>query len=297
MKLTSLIFLSLFLGSYSFAAKVTKVKANKVLIDLEGALVEVNQKIYVLNSSGKKIGLATITQVKNGKAIAIVNKGTPQGAEGVEIIENVISADPESMNANAGAKTSTKGIYRLNGVKIAGLLTLISNSMTTKQADGTMPIPNQENVALKGSSFGLSGSIDYPVVDWLTLRGLGGYEPFVAEGSAKFSSCDGATSRNCTANLIYLSAAGYVRFDIIKSKTMVWVAFGGATKFPLAKSTTALRADDVKMTFTIAAAAGIDYFINNKNYIPASLEYQLFPSSDTVSANSLMLRAGYGWSY
>ena len=81
------------------------------------------------------------------------------------------------------------------------------------------------------------------------------------------------------------------------TKTLVWVAFGGAAKFPLAKSTTALRADDVKMTFTVAGALGLDFFISNKNYIPVSLEYQLFPSSDTVSANSIMLRAGYGWSY
>ncbi|MEQ1722376.1 MAG: hypothetical protein ABL930_04320 [Pseudobdellovibrio sp.] len=241
--------------------------------------------------------IATITQVKNGKAIALVNKGTNQGAEGIELLDNAISADPESTDADAGAKTSTKGIYRLNGIKIAGLFTLITNSMTTKQADGTMPIPNQEDVALKGSSFGLSGSIDFPVVDWLILRGVGGYEPFVAEGSARFNSCDSALSTSCTANITYVSAAGYARFDITKSKALVWVAFGGAVKFPLAKSTTALRADDVKMTFTVAAAAGLDYFINNKNFIPVSLEYQLFPSSDTVSANSIMLRAGYGWSY
>lgn len=85
--------------------------------------------------------------------------------------------------------------------------------------------------------------------------------------------------------------------DIIKSRALVWAAAGMAIKYPIGKSTTALRADDIKMTYTIAASLGLDYFINNKNFIPASLEYQLFPSSDTVSANSIMVRAGYGWAY
>jgi hypothetical protein len=42
---------------------------------------------------------------------------------------------------------------------------------------------------------------------------------------------------------------------------------------------------------------GLDYFVGNKNFIPVSLEYQLFLSSDTVSANAILFRAGYGWAF
>lgn len=296
MKIISLIALVFFISQQALAAKIIQSKGNRVLIDLEGEDAQVDQKLYLINSANKKIGIASITQVKNGKAIAVINKGSSEGADSIQLIDTAISADP-SADGTTPLRPSTKGIYRLNGIKVAGLVTLITNTMNTKQADGTQPIPNQESVALKGSSFGISGSIDMPLVDWLTLRGVAGYEPFVAAGTSRFLSCDTLSSTNCTASITYASFGGYARMDIIKSRALVWAAAGMAIKYPIGKSTTALRADDIKMTYTIAASLGLDYFINNKNFIPASLEYQLFPSSDTVSANSIMVRAGYGWAY
>lgn len=297
MKLISLIVLAFFISQQASAAKIIQTKANKILIDLEGEEAQVEQKLYLINGAGKKIGIASITQAKNGKAIAIINKGTSSNAESIQLIESSISADPSSSDNNAPPKVSTKGIYRVNGVKYTALLTLISNTMNTKQADGTQPVPNQEEVALKGSSFGIAAGIDIPVVDWFTLRGVAGYEPFSAAGTARFSSCDALTSTNCTATITYASAGLYGRIDLTKSRALVWIAGGMAIKYPIGKSTTALRTDDIKMTYTIAAAGGLDYFINNKNFVPVSVEYQMFPSSDTVSANSIMIRGGYGWSY
>jgi hypothetical protein len=42
-------------------------------------------------------------------------------------------------------------------------------------------------------------------------------------------------------------------------------------------------------------SAGMDISLNNKTYIPVSFEYGLFPSSATVKANIIFLRAGYAW--
>ena len=297
MKIFSLFFTIFFLCSQSHAIKILQSKGNKVLFDLEDETLAVDQNLYLLNASNKKIAIVTVTQSKNGRAIAILNKGKTDGATGVELMD----APPISAEAPAAeggtAPTKTDGVFRLKNLKISGLLTFGFNSMGTKQSDGTLPVPNQEHVALTGTSIGITGALDYPFNSWLTLRGTFGYEPFVVAGTSTIFACNNLTSKSCDANINYLAAGGYARFNLTKSKTLVWVGAGGSTKFPMSKSTTALRSDDIKMTFTFGVAAGLDYFISNKSFIPASFEYQLFSSSETVSASIMLLRVGYGWAF
>lgn len=297
MKIFSSLLFILFFTSQSLAIKIIQTKGNKILLDLEDETVSVDQKFYLLNSNNKKIAIISIIQSKNGRALAVLNKGKTDGATSVELIDSAISA--EVPTSEGGPKQAdTKNLYRYNSaIKITGLLTIATNNMNTKQSDGTQPVANQEDVPLKGSSVGITGAIDYSFNNWLILRGTLGYEPFNVTGTSNFLTCDNLTSTNCTAAINYLSAGGYVRFNLTKSRALAWLAVGGASKFPVSKTTTALKADDIGMTFTFAGAAGLDYFINNRNFIPASLEYQLFLSSDTVSANIIMLRIGYGWAF
>ena len=297
MKITSLFFTVLFLGTQAFAIKIIQSKGNKVLLDLEDETLAVDQKLYLLSTSNKKIAIVTVLQSKNGRAIAVLNKGKTDGAAGVELM----AAPPVSAEAppeeGGTAPTKTDGVFRLKGMKISGLLTFGFNNMGTKQSDGTLPTPNQENVALTGTSIGVTGAIDYPFANWLTLRGTFGYEPFIASGTSTIFACNNLTSKNCNANINYISTGGYARFDLTKSRALFWKGAGGSTKFPMSKSTTALRSDDIKMTFTFALGGGLDYFISNKTFIPASFEYQLFSSSETVTANIMMVRVGYGWAF
>jgi len=192
---------------------------------------------------------------------------------------------------------AAKGLYRLNNIKYSGLVTLAMNTMNTKQSDGTQPVPNQEDVNLNGYSIGVTGALDYPYKDLLILRGTIGYEPYSVSGTSKFLSCDQLNSTTCKASMQYLSAGGYLRFNLTRSQYQYWIGVGGTGKFPISKSTTALRADDIKYTMTLAFAGGLDYFLNNKNFVPVSVEYQFFESSETVSANLIMLRGGYGWAF
>lgn len=297
MKIFSLFFTLLLICSQSHAIKILQSKGNKVLFDLEDETLTVDQKLYLVNANNKKIAIVTVTQSKNGRAIALLNKGKLDGATGVELMDAApISAEaPAEEGGTAPIKTGE--VFRLKGMKISGLLTIGINNMGTKQSDGTLPVPNQEDVALTGTSMGITGAIDYPFSSWLTLRGTFGYEPFVVAGTSTIFACNNLTSKSCDANINYLAAGGYARFDLTKSKALVWVGLGGSTKFPMSKSTTALRADDIKMTFTFAAGGGLDYFISNKSFIPASFEYQLFSSSETVSANIMLVRLGYGWAF
>lgn len=289
---SSLIFtLALIMGLQAHAAKVVQAKNGKVLIDLEGEKADINQTGVLVNADNKRVAIVQITQVKNGKAIATVTKGQTQGNEKVTLI-----IPKTAGTVNAPADTGNQ-VYRTNSKKMSVLLSMMSNSMTTKQTDGVALTPSTEDVGMKGSTFGITGVVDWPVTPSLILRGTGGYEPFKASGTASSNKCNNLTSTNCTADITYLSAGAYARYDFTKSRTQFWGALGGTFKLPLSKSTTALKQDDIKMTMTYGLAGGMDFFISNKNFIPVSLEQQFFLKSDTVSASIMMIRVGYGQTF
>lgn len=287
-----IVLLALTLSFQANAAKVVQAKNGKVLIDLEGETANPNQNAVLINAENKKVAIVQISQVKNGKAIGSVTKGQAQGNEKVTLIVPKGTSD-----AAVAESASGNQVYRTTSKKMSVVLSLMSNSMTTKQSDGVQPTPTTEDVNMKGSTFGVTGAIDWPFTSSLVLRGTLGYEPFKTTGTSTGLMCDGSTSTNCTADITYLSAGGYARFDFTKSKTQFWAALGGTLKFPMSKSTTALKQDDIKMTMTYGAAGGLDFFLSNKTFIPVSLEQQFFLKSDTVSASIMMIRVGYGQAF
>lgn len=281
-----IILLALALNFQAHAAKVVQAKNGKVLIDLEGESASPNQNAVLINADNKRVAIVQITQVKNGKAIGTVTKGQTQGNEKATLIV------PKGGDAGAGGNQ----VYRTTSKKMSVLLSLMSNSMTTKQSDGAVA-PTTEDVSMKGSTFGVTGAVDWPVTPAIVLRATLGYEPFKASGTASSNKCADLTSTNCSADITYLSAGGYARYDFNKSRTQFWAALGGTLKFPMSKTTTALKQDDIKMTMTYGLAGGMDFFLSNKTFIPVSLEQQFFLKSDTVSASIMMIRVGYGQSF
>ena len=273
-----------------FAAKVVQIKNGKVLIDLEGETANPNQMGVLINAANKRVAIVQISQVKNGKAIGSITKGQAQGNEKVTLITPKGGGDAATPDASA----SSNQVYRTNSKKWSVTASLMSNTMTTKQADQNSV---QEDVGMKGSTFGLTGVVDYPTIPNIDLRLTFGYEPFKATGTAVRNSCANGTSTDCTADITYLSGGGYARYNMTQSKMQFWAGLGGTLKFPIGKSTTALKEEDIKMTMTYGLAAGLDYFISNKTFIPVSLEQQYFLKSDTVSASIMFFRVGYGQTF
>ncbi|AGH95750.1 hypothetical protein [Pseudobdellovibrio exovorus] len=304
----------------SQAARIIQQRDSRILVEVDATdQIFVDQKFLLINSENKRVALGSVTQVKNNRAILTIEKGQYTSPATIRFVTNTSTAststpsattnttsEPIMDDANSVSEVGTitdeptgrrRAVYRVNANKFSLVATLSSNNMITKQTDGSNPTPNTEDVNLKGSSIGLTGIMDMPVNDWLTVRGSLGYEPFNVTGSSQFLSCDKLTSTDCNAYINYISGGGYARFDLTKGKSLFWVGLGGTFKFPMSKKTTALLEDDIKTTMTIAVATGMDFFISNKNFIPASLEYQMFQSSDTVKASIIMLRAGYGWAF
>jgi outer membrane protein W len=295
--LPTVLLLAFAFSQSALAVSIQQAKGNRILLSLDGDKLSVGQTITLKNADDKTVATAVIGQVKGGKAIATVKTGKVDGSETVSLGAGGDNEESEENISPDSFSKKTKSVYRLNSTKFSGLLTIGMNQMNTKQSDGQTPTPNTEEVALKGNSFGLTGAMDYPFNNWLILRGTLGYEPLVAKGTSTLLACNNLSSTDCNASINYLSASGFARFNLTKSRFQTWVGVGGTAKFPISKTTTALRADDIKMTMTFGAGGGFDFFITNKTFIPASLEYQLFQSSETVSANIILIRSGFGWAF
>lgn len=278
----------------SEASQVTQTKNNKVMIDTQGDEMSVDQEFYLVTPDNKKIALVKITAVKGGKAIASILKGKSNGNETLELKGGVVSANRISQDADSVPSKNDSILLKPKAKKISLLLSLFNNSMTAKESDGGVPVQIQ-NVSMTGTSFGLTGVYEQNYNSWLTLRGTAGYEPFKASGTATINGCDSTTSTSCNADISYLSAGAYARFELYKMKNIFyWGALGGTFKFPIAKTSTALKTDDLKLTATYAVALGLDYYMSSKYFISVSIEQQTFMSSDTVSANFLAIRFGIG---
>lgn len=286
-------FLSLiliFIAINANAIQILKTKENKVLIDLEGETASTDQLLYMLNEEGKKIGLAKIIQIKGERAIAVLTKGTSKGTYSAALIE--MKTDAENGRTT---KTNTEPkIFRPNAWKLSSVVSLSMNNMKTRRSDGTLPTPNQEDVMLTGTGLGVTGILDFPFKK-IVLRGTLGYEPYVGSGTAQYLSCASLTSRDCNVNIQYLSAGGYIRYNLTNPSNQIWLGLGATGKYPLGKSSSALRTDDIQSTMTYALAGGFDYYLDTTRFIPFSVDYQNFLSSDTVTANLVIIRGGYGW--
>lgn len=293
MKFLNFLILTMMFAAPAFGAAILQSKNNRILISLDGTAATVGQTISLIDADGKEVGTAVINQIKNGKAIASIKTGKSDGSETLKFPGAEAAEKDEPVAEDSFSKQSKNSVYRLNSTKVSILFDISMNTMITKLTDGT----NIEDVSMKGTSIGVTGAFDYPMLNWVILRGTLGYEPFNAAGSAKFLSCDSRTSRDCNAKISYFAAGGFARFNLTKSNTQLWAGFGAVARYPISKASTALDINDVKLTTTFGGAFGVDYFISNKTYIPVSIDYQMFLPSDTVSGNMITLRAGYGWAF
>jgi hypothetical protein len=134
-----------------------------------------------------------------------------------------------------------------------------------------------------GSSFALSGMIDLPISKSVSIRGKTGLNQYsVGQGSS-------------TASFLYLGFEGGLNWNLSKS---FWIGGGGAFLLTMSKSSNivGLSANPSTNSFFFAGL-GSNIAMGRGRYIPISIDYALFPGGAGISANSLILRAGYAWDF
>ncbi len=300
MKLLTALFLFIVLVSeFSMAMIVFKVKGTKVLVLLQGSQVQVGQQLQVLDSNDKPIGQLKVGNISKDRALATLLNGKA-------IEKNKVTATLAAQSSNSAAvvhppTTVVKQVEKPKEVKVPEgprvpfigsiLLGLASNNLAIKVGDGT----TTQNVDNTGNSISLSLAVDRQYFQpWFRIRGLAAYEQFNAIGAANITGCANQTSRDCNTDIKYLSVGGYGKFVKEFSQFQFWGALGLNIKQPISKSSTALVESSLGTTAAYGLTLGVDYALETKNFITASIEKQFYLKSDSAETSTIFVRMGVG---
>lgn len=276
--------LSFVVHSTSDAAVVKRVKGQSVLVDLESDSAQEGDTYFLINDEGKKKAIVRITKVKESQAIAKVVKG--QAVEGMTLLYRPGKKETQGADSAAyGAQRSRTNFGALAGFSMA--------NMTVKLSTSTAATTNQ-NQDLTGASFSGHMFFDYALFEKLGFRGTLGVQQFNASGE---KVCGSIGNQTCDANILYANMNGMFRFLMSTGDFRPWIGGGFGFLFPLSKSSTALASSSITNTSIGFGAGGFDWFINQTDFIPVSVEYGILPSSTDVSANMISARIGYGTSF
>ncbi|XGC79743.1 hypothetical protein ACES2L_10420 [Bdellovibrio bacteriovorus] len=261
--------------SPAYAIRALTIKNDRVLVDLEGESVNVGDKLGARSSDGKARAILEIKQIREGKAVAAILKGKMQQ-------EYTLS----KMGARSGGGSSADTSGSTPGKSWGVLGGYAMNSMSSKISNTT--------ISVSGSSFSVNGLYQMPLPDLgqkISARILGGYETFQASGS------DSGTDR--TVDISYLGVQGLLRYSFYQQpKFNVWAGGGLGFLFAIAKSSkNFLDESKISTNQTLIGSIGVDYTLNNRNYIPVQFDYVIYPDSSTSSARQMILRAGYGFNF
>lgn len=303
MKLWSIIFLWVVLVSQSaFSMVVSKVKGNKVLINLQGAQVQAGQQLVVLGANNKPIGNLKVSNVSKGKALAILVNGKALEKSRLSVVAQApatTSVAPPSSAAAAAPAGKKEAVAEKKkepeGPRVpflaSALLGLASNTLAIKVGDGT----TTQNVDNTGNSISLSLAVDRQYFQpWFRARALVAYEQFNAIGAANILGCANQTSRDCNTDIKYFSVGGYGKFVKDFSQFNFWGAVGLNFKHPISKSSTALVESSLGTTASYGLTLGVDYTLESKKFITASLEKQFYLKSDSAETSTIFVRLGVG---
>ncbi|MCB0362308.1 MAG: hypothetical protein KDD35_06285 [Bdellovibrionales bacterium] len=275
----------------AWAAKVSKVKGKKVLIDLEGETAEKGQIFYILSSSGKKKGMVKIVSIKGDKAIAKLGKGKAANGDGLEAKGSGSSAKSKDSRGRSNKKSARKDKASSKSGNMGwGLLLGMGMDSMSVELD-TVPV---ESASLAGSGISYKALFDYGLFEKIWFRGTFGIESFNAEGSETNAACD---SKVCSVNIQYLSLDFWGRYLFSLSSFRSWLGAGFTLWFPMSKETTALETNSITNTSVMAIGGGFDWQINPKFYVPFQVEYGLLPASEQVSASAIAIRLGIGMNF
>ena len=261
----------------AFAIKILQVKNNKVLMDSEGASLNVGDKIMGRDANGKARALIEVTQVKGARALGTVLKGKASNDLALNTHTPSSGGSSDSGGGRPSANKSSGGI----------MLGYSMNSMNVKPSGST-------SISLTGSSFALSGMYQMTVDGGFGARILAGYETLVAKGDSSTATC----GTSCDVDLSYLGieALGKYAFGPA-SGTQVWVGAGLGFLIAMSKSSNILDTSKISTNQTIVAALGMDWRLSPTTFIPLQFDYAIYPDNATSSATQMILRAGYGFSF
>ncbi|MBX3040770.1 MAG: hypothetical protein KF789_08710 [Bdellovibrionaceae bacterium] len=299
----TLVCLAFALASQARAASVSQVKDRKALLDLTGLLdVKPGDQLFAVDGNGKRKALLQIRQVKGNKAVAEVIKGSAVVGQDLMTRGGTSSAPSISKPVVEDTPPSSPLSDRLQRTRQKksgpawGLLGHYNQTnMDVSFFTGQGVLRRKSTSQMKGSAFGLSGFYDYLFTPRFQMRSIAGLDQVSASGTTALPDCDKGTTSNCTFAVTYLTLAAQARFILNEGNTKFWLGGGGGFLLAMQKSSNVLDTSQISTNQVYFLSGGADIGLSGNKFIPISLDYGMFPSSETVKANIMTLRAGYGW--
>lgn len=277
------------------AAEIVNIKGNKALLDISDLSnvpdLREGDKVFALNSEGKRKAILQIKQIKNQKAVAEILKGQVTSGMTLQSTKSTSNSSSPKKIAASQKKDKPSGSFKLKSNAYGVLGGLNSNTMSVKVSS--------ETVKLAGSSFSLKGFYQQRLDSDISVRLGAGYDSLIASGTLASGNCKGST--NCKINVSYLGLDALVKYSFLKPSAQnpweVWAGGGLGFLIALSKSSTVLDQSKISTNQNILFGGGVDYHLNSQSFIPVEVLYGLFPTNSTTSASQLILKVGYGLSF
>jgi hypothetical protein len=281
----------LFLSNLALAAQISAVKNNKVMLALEGESASPGAEFFAINPQGKKVAIIRISQVKGDRAVGEIVKGSAKQGYTLQAKSGGATAPTSSAGTEDSSYYDKKLSQKIHNGNSYGILGgYLMNTMSISYVDAI-------KTSMTGTGFGATGFYDYALSPTLVARGMVGLEQYIAKGSntATAPATTDCTT-NCNINLTYLSMYGTGRWNFMQGNYKSWIGGGIGYLYPMSKSSTAFpNSSQLQANQIFTVSAGTDIRLNNKTYVPVSVEYGIFPASPTVTASIIYFRAGYAW--
>ncbi len=271
--------------SFTTAMEVSKVKGNRVLIQLDDQPVSPGDEFYAMNPDGKRKGLIKIKQVRDERAIGLLAKGQAEPGWTLEKrTKNGSKTKPkESTNSTASDTTGNPNDRAYYGLQLG----MSMNQMSVSQSNG-------DTVSLTGTSINFRGLFDYELFDRIWFRGNVGYMGFKTTGPNR---CGNSFNAACTVDISYIDLDFWGRYLFSMGMYRPWLGGGFSLVFPMSKTATPLDPASISNNTIIALGGGLDWFFTKRFYVPLQAEYGLLPKSSTVSASIIVLRLGAAFTF
>lgn len=269
-----ILIIAFFASMHADAAKILSIKNGKALIDLEGEASAPGSLWVARDGAGKRRAIIEITQVKQGRAIAVIKKGNLGAGFSLERMQKPGSSS-SSMAASSSDSGSSRGSTGSDKSRIGFLAGYSMNSMTAKPASGS--------IGLTGSSFSFVGFYQMQLDEKVYVKILAGYETL------------SASNETYNVDLGYLGITGQVEYKFYQGQSFdFWAGGGLGFLYAMNKSSNILDTAKISINQTIVGALGMDYRLGGGSFIPVQLSYSMFPDNSSSSATQIIIRGGWG---
>ncbi len=267
------------------AGKVVNVKGKKVYIlfdQSEGGTFAEGDMFYLTEAGGKKKAIVQLKKIQGLKVIGQIKKG--KATKGFGTLFKSAGAKGAFADESSSESKSSSGGSRYNRMQShwGAMFGYGTAGQDVNQGDSTS--------SQDGSSMAVRGVYDYPILENVALRGMGGFELFSVSGQGKPSNSTALATVG--SDITYLTLDGVIKYAFVNGSSMSVYGFAGAGFFyPMSKSSDVILEDSIESLAVGEFGLGMD-FAWGKWIIPVDFTYFYFPSGEDVETSLMSLKVG-----